>query len=582
MINRNIKNYLIISVLLLSALSFTQGNVFAPSTIDMGTASNYAILSGSVITLGVHNQPVTGNTGHVSTLSDNFTYTGLPLGTDNNATTVGTTGTLGTPLGDEHAALVNIGTVGTNGTNATSTSGLACTFSFANGAINLNNDTTHPTGIYTPGVYCINGAVDIGTSGITLTGNGQHIFKISGALTSTTGSHVVLSGGALASDVFWAPSSASLGANTSFQGTILTGPGAITLGADSDLNQGRLVSESAITIEGGIHTITVPGGTTLSSIAITTPATKLSYTVGQALNTTGLVVTGTFSDLSTSVVTPTSITGFDSSVPVNNQVLTIHVGAQTTTYTISVTSPLSLSSIVITTPATKLSYTVGDSLNTTGLVVTGTFSDNSTSVVTPTSITGFDSSVPVNNQVLTIHVGTQTTTYTISVSAPITLSLGTASNYAILSGSVITLNVPGQLVTGNTGHVSTLSANFTYGGLPLGTDHAGVTVGTITSPGTPLGDEHIVLDSIGTWNGVNSTGLACTFTFAPGAIDLAVDTTHGPIGVYTSGVYCINGGASIGTAGITLSGNGYHIFKINGALTSDAELTSCIIWWSTI
>src|SRR6185437_15087928 len=119
-------------------------------------------------------------------------------------------------------------------------------------------------------------------------------------------------------------------------GTVLTGAGAITLGANSDLNQGRLVSESAITIEGGVHVITVPGGITLSSIAITTPATKLSYTVGDSLDTSGLVVAGTFSDTSTSTVTPSSITGFDSSVPVIGQVITIHVGSHTTTYTIDV------------------------------------------------------------------------------------------------------------------------------------------------------------------------------------------------------------------------------------------------------
>ncbi len=39
-------------------------------------------------------------------------------------------------------------------------------------------------------------------------------------------------------------------------------------------------------------------------------------------------------------------------------------------------------------------------------------------------------------------------------------------------------------------------------------------------------------------------------------------------GVYTPGVYCTTGAASIGTAGITLSGNGIYIFKINGALTT--------------
>lgn len=38
------------------------------------------------------------------------------------------------------------------------------------------------------------------------------------------------------------------------------------------------------------------------------------------------------------------------------------------------------------------------------------------------------------------------------------------------------------------------------------------------------------IDQNATLTALNSQ--ACTFSFAPGAIDLASDTTHGPIGVY--------------------------------------------------
>ncbi len=81
-----------------------------------------------------------------------------------------------------------------------------------------------------------------------------------------------------------------------------------------------------------------------------------------------------------------------------------------------------LSSITITTPENKLTYSVGDTLDITGLVVTGTYSDASTKVetITATNITGFDSSAPATNQVLTITDGTQTTTYTVNVNAIVT------------------------------------------------------------------------------------------------------------------------------------------------------------------
>lgn len=82
---------------------------------------------------------------------------------------------------------------------------------------------------------------------------------------------------------------------------------------------------------------------------------------------------------------------------------------------------------------------------------------------------------------------------------------------------------------------------------------------------------------------------ACSFTFAPGAVDLATDTTHGPVGVYTPGVYCITGAASIGGGGtITLTGSGTYIFRMDGALTTSANsvvafaggASSCDVWWT--
>ncbi|MGV8906623.1 MAG: Ig-like domain-containing protein [Acetobacterium sp.] len=86
---------------------------------------------------------------------------------------------------------------------------------------------------------------------------------------------------------------------------------------------------------------------TLSSIAITTPATKLVYEVGDALDLTGLVVTGTYSDGTTKIkpvtdkaITEKAVTGFDSSAQVIDQVLTITIGGKTTTYTITVLDPL--------------------------------------------------------------------------------------------------------------------------------------------------------------------------------------------------------------------------------------------------
>ncbi len=165
----------------------------------------------------------------------------------------------------------------------------------------------------------------------------------------------------------------------------------------------------------------------------------------------------------------------------------------------------------------------------------------------------------------------------LSLSGPITAfaattpSLGAAATYGVLSSTytnttVTTINGDVGFATGPA--VAPLGVHTNYGsGAPYSTAGS---------------DQNNALTSL------NSQ--ACTFTFAPGAIDLAADTTHGPIGVYTPGVYCTSGAgaASIGTAGITLNGIGTYIFRVNGALTSVANsvvtlsgsASVCDVFWT--
>lgn len=109
-----------------------------------------------------------------------------------------------------------------------------CDFSFAPGAVDLASDATHgPVGVYTPGVYCIDGAASIGGGGtITLNGAGTYIFRMDGALTTSANSVVTLANGASACDVWWTPTAATtLGANSTFSGTDIDASG-ITIGSN--------------------------------------------------------------------------------------------------------------------------------------------------------------------------------------------------------------------------------------------------------------------------------------------------------------------------------------------------------------
>ncbi|MFA6354062.1 MAG: ice-binding family protein [Candidatus Paceibacterota bacterium] len=156
--------------------------------------------------------------------------------------------------------------------------------------------------------------------------------------------------------------------------------------------------------------------------------------------------------------------------------------------------------------------------------------------------------------------------------AATTPSLGSAETYGILS-STYTNTTAGTTINGDIG--------FTTGPAvaPAGVHANYGSVAPYAVAGT---NQSSVL--------ANLNGQACTFTFSPGAIDLSTDTTHGPIGVYTPGVYCTaaSSAASIGTGGITLNGSGTYIFRINGALTSVANSTvtlsggasACDVFWT--
>ena len=76
----------------------------------------------------------------------------------------------------------------------------------------------------------------------------------------------------------------------------------------------------------------------LLSIEITTLPIKLSYEVGEPLDITGMVVTGSFSGGTTGEieVTAEDISGFDSSEPVASQTLTVTVDGLTDTFDVTI------------------------------------------------------------------------------------------------------------------------------------------------------------------------------------------------------------------------------------------------------
>ncbi|MDR1072088.1 MAG: bacterial Ig-like domain-containing protein [Treponema sp.] len=168
-------------------------------------------------------------------------------------------------------------------------------------------------------------------------------------------------------------------------------------------------------------TVTAPGSAVLQSIAITDWPAKTVYEPGEALNISGLVVTGTYSDGTTKreTVSLSNISGYDADT-VGAQTLTVTINGKTATFTVTVTAPggAALQSIAITSQPAKTVYVIGEALDLTGLIVTGTYSDGTAWMlyVSESSISGYHANA-TGTQTLTVTVNGKTATFTVTVNA---------------------------------------------------------------------------------------------------------------------------------------------------------------------
>ncbi|OIP96368.1 hypothetical protein AUK40_05065 [Candidatus Wirthbacteria bacterium CG2_30_54_11] len=236
--------------------------VLAATTPSLGSATTYAIL-GSTYTNTTAGTIITGNIGFTTAPAV------VPAGVHPY---YGSGAPYPAAITDQGNALA--------GLNAQ-----ACTYTFAPGAIDLSTDATHGTiGVYAPGVYCSAGAMDVGGL-LTLSGSGTFIFRPDGAFTSTANAIVTLDG-ASACNVFWTSSeAATLAANTTFVGTIITDAG-ITVGANTTWSGRALAAGGTVTTDS--NTITVP---------ICSAAFGTLHIAKQVVNTGGGTATADLFDL---------------------------------------------------------------------------------------------------------------------------------------------------------------------------------------------------------------------------------------------------------------------------------------------
>lgn len=124
----------------------------------------------------------------------------------------------------------------------------------------------------------------------------------------------------------------------------------------------------------------------LTGISVTSNPTKTAYRSGEAIDYTGLVVTASYSDGSTvnvtsnCTITPRTGKLFDPETDTNVEISYLD-SSESATASLVLTA-ITLTGISVTTNPTKMSYEAGEVIDYSGLVVTASYSDGSTAVVT--------------------------------------------------------------------------------------------------------------------------------------------------------------------------------------------------------
>jgi len=162
---------------------------------------------------------------------------------------------------------------------------------------------------------------------------------------------------------------------------------------------------------------------TIDSIEVTTPPSKIHYSLGEELELDGMVVKATYSDGTTEVIdnSKLGINGFDSETA-GEKTVTVSFQEKTDEFTVTVYQEDMLPDIdsikVITLP-TKTHYNLGEDFDPAGMVVTVTYLDGTTAVITnyATDTSGYDKTI-VGHHTITVTYGGKTDEFSVNVIDP--------------------------------------------------------------------------------------------------------------------------------------------------------------------
>lgn len=160
----------------------------------------------------------------------------------------------------------------------------------------------------------------------------------------------------------------------------------------------------------------------ISSVSIKTKPSKLTYTVGESVNTSGLVLKVSYSDGTSKEVTSGFTVSPATLTSEGTKTITVTYGGKSTAYQVTVKAAASgeektAVSIEVAELPVKTQYNYRDAVDITGLVIKVNYSDGTSEEITSGFITDAPSQLkPVGERVITVTYGELTTTFTVTSS----------------------------------------------------------------------------------------------------------------------------------------------------------------------
>ena len=247
--------------------------------------------------------------------------------------------------------------------------------------------------------------------------------------------------------------------------------------------------KSSSGLEDFAHFYIVPSAD-VTSIEVTTAPTKTEYMAGETFDPTGMVVTATFDDGSSEVVTDYTLNP-DTTTPLTADVESIEISYTYDEKTVTTTQPITVTertvqSIEITTNPTKTSYVVGQKFDPTGMVVMAAYDNGDPADVTSEctfSPSVFEEAGEAVTVTVTHTPSQKTATLTVEVVEKAVRSLSlTGKKVAFDNGDTFTL-----------GDNAVLTAIWNDGTeTPLTIDSEGVTVELFTTQDGKPGEGRVI------------------------------------------------------------------------------------------